>query len=82
MSKIHALHYLILGLVLFAGLVLLFMYQSRPELQFYIGLGMGISYFSWGIIHHHLLDDLHKKHVVEYGLLAILGIILLKIVLL
>ena len=79
--KQHFLHYLVLALELFAGLILLFMYQSQPKLQFYIGLGIAISYFSWGIIHHYLNKDLHKKHVVEYGLIAVLGVILLKIVL-
>lgn len=79
--RLHILHYLILLLVLLSGGLLLFMYAHRPYLQFYIGVGIAISYFAWGVIHHHLLEDLHRKHVVEYGMLAMLGIFLLKVVL-
>ena len=80
-QKVYIFHYLILALVLLAGLIFLFMYQSQPEIQLIIGAGLALSYFSWGILHHYLLEDLHKKHVVEYGLLAIFGVILLKIIL-
>lgn len=81
-NKINILHYLVLLLVLVAGLSLLLMYNNHPELQFFVGVGIAISYFSWGITHHYLIGDLHRKHVVEYGILAILGIILLKVALL
>jgi hypothetical protein len=81
-QKVNIFHYFILVIVLFAGLILLFTYKSQPNLQFYIGVGIAISYFSWGIVHHYLLEDLHRKHVVEYGLIAILGIVLLKMILL
>lgn len=80
-KKTHILHYLILGLVLLAGLILLFLYQNKPRLQFYIGFGLAVSYFSWGIIHHYLTEGLYKKHVVEYGMLAVLAVIMLKILL-
>lgn len=79
--KIHIFHYLILALVLAAGVLFLFMYQGKPQIQFYIGIGLAISYLSWGVIHHYLAEDLHKKHVVEYGLFALLGLFLLRIVL-
>jgi hypothetical protein len=81
-NKSHALHYAILALELLAGLLLLFIYRSQPNIQFYIGIGIATSYFLWGIAHHYLHEDLHRKHVIEYGLIAILGVILLKIILL
>jgi hypothetical protein len=80
-KNLHAFQYLILVLELFAGAILLLMYKSYPITQFYIGIGIAVSYFLWGIIHHHLHGDLHKKHMVEYGLIAVLGVLLLKIVL-
>lgn len=79
--KTNIFHYIILGLILLAGTALLFIYQAQQNTQFYIGLGITISYFLWGIIHHYLIGDLHRKHVVEYGLIAVLGIVLLRIIL-
>lgn len=81
-TKVNIFHYIILALVLLAGLLLLFMYQGKPETQFYIGVGLALSYFSWGMIHHYLDGDLHKKHVVEYSLISLLGLVLLRMVLL
>lgn len=79
---IHILHYLILALILSSGLFLLFIYNGRPSLQYYLGVGMAMSYFSWGIVHHYMQGDLHVKHMVEYGLIALFGVILLNRVLL
>jgi len=78
---IHILHYLILALILSSGLFLLFIYNGRPSLQYYLGAGMAMSYFSWGIVHHYMQGDLHVKHMVEYGLIALFGVILLNRVL-
>jgi len=81
-KQVSILHYLILAPILGSGVVLLMLYQGRPQLQYYLGVGMAISYFLWGMVHHYMLNDLHRKHMVEYGLIALFCIILLNRVLL
>jgi len=41
--------------------------------QMIIVLVAGLAYVLWGIIHHHVNDDLHLKVVVEYVLVAFLA---------
>jgi hypothetical protein len=41
--------------------------------QMIIVLVAGLAYVLWGIIHHHVNDDLHLKVVVEYVLVALLA---------
>jgi fatty acid desaturase len=41
--------------------------------QMIIVLTAGIAYVFWGIIHHHLNDDLHLKVLAEYVLVALLA---------
>lgn len=41
--------------------------------QMIIVLTAGIAYVLWGIIHHHVNDDLHLKVVAEYVLVALLA---------
>ena len=79
-EKTYLLHYLLLALILLSGLFLLLMCQGRAEIQLLLGIGMALSYFVWGIVHHFLMGDLHRKHVVEYALITILGIVLLAMI--
>jgi hypothetical protein len=41
--------------------------------QMIIVLVAGLAYVLWGIIHHHVNDDLHSKVVAEYILVALLA---------
>ena len=40
-----------------------------------IAVGVAGAYITWGIVHHHLHRDLHVSVVVEYILIASLGVI-------
>lgn len=83
-KHIHILHYLILALILGSGFFMLLFYQGRPQLQYYIGIGMAVSYFCWGVVHHYIMGDLRRKYtkyMVEYGLIALFSIFLLNKVL-
>lgn len=74
----HTLHYIILIIILSLAIVLFFAFAGNPQLQFYIALATSITYFLWGVIHHDLEGDLHPKIVVEYLLIALLAILLLR----
>ncbi|MBI2420538.1 MAG: hypothetical protein HYV38_00435, partial [Candidatus Levybacteria bacterium] len=36
----------------------------------------GFFYFLWGILHHYLNHDLIVKTVIEYALIAMLGVVI------
>lgn len=72
-TKSNLLHYsalvvmmnIIVGAYLFLGF--------NRTYQMIIVLTACIAYVFWGIIHHHLNDDLHLKVVAEYVLVALLA---------
>lgn len=70
----HLLYYASLIGILALGLILI--YSSSPDrnMQMLIVISMGISYTILGIVHHLLNHDLATKIVVEYILIAMLGI--------
>jgi hypothetical protein len=69
-------------IAILAGGVASFIYlNGNQSAQFIIGVVTAIAYFLWGIIHHLVNNDLHKKVVIEYALIGALAVILLSIVL-
>lgn len=78
----HLSHYLsLLGIVTASLLGLLYFSYDRG-FQAAIAVSFGISYVVWGIVHHHIHDDLHPKIVLEYVTTAALGTTVLLLVLL
>ena len=74
----HLLHYLILTVILFLAVILFFIFSGNRQYQFYTAIITSIIYLIWGIVHHYLEGDLHPKIVVEYLLIALLALILLR----
>lgn len=74
----HLLHYLILIIMLLFAVGAVFIFSGNPGTQFNIIILASSGYFVWGIVHHRLEGDLHAKIVVEYLLISIFAIILLK----
>jgi hypothetical protein len=75
------LHHLLLAFVLFIGALFLFLAESS-QIKFIIGCLMAVFYVAWSIVHHKLDGDLYGKNVIEYVLIAFLGIIILAGILL
>lgn len=79
MKRIHSSnwHYSILlaGLTVFGYLFL--HYTVNPTLSRAMAVMSGIYYFAWGVFHHILTKDLHVKIVLEYFVIALLGVLLL-----
>lgn len=73
----HLTHYLSLIGIIGVSLLGLLIFQYDKNFQTAICLSAGISYIAWGIIHHHIHDDLHIKVVLEYIASAALGVVVL-----
>jgi len=63
------------GLLLagFAGLII-FSYDKVFQLS--STLALVCSYIAWGIVHHHLHRDLRIETIIEYMVVAILGLVM------
>lgn len=80
--KKHIFEYLLL---LTAGVFFIFLlslFKGDRYSQFTIMVFFAAVYLLWGIIHHRIHRTLHVKIVIEYMLIAALGIFLLQILLL
>ncbi|MFH1863823.1 MAG: hypothetical protein ABIJ85_02870 [bacterium] len=71
----HLPHYLILFGILFAGLLGFFVFSYDRAFQVIIAIAVAVSYVFWGIMHHIIHKDFHISIVVEYLLVASLGLI-------
>lgn len=72
------MHYLTLFFIVFLGICLFYFFIGFPNKQFLIVIAAASAYFLWGMVHHLLEDDFHPKIVVEYLLIAILAVVLLR----
>lgn len=68
--------HLILGMILAVGVVLFFLFPPSQKRKIII-LFTSFSYILWGIWHSTRQDLLSVRVVLEYGLVAVLGAILL-----
>lgn len=71
-------HYASLILILLLGLIMFYLNIGFPNRQLLVIILISFFYVMWGIIHHFLQGDLHPKIVVEYILIAIIAIMLLR----
>ena len=74
------IHYLVLSLILlgaFIGLVTLRYHPLRP----WAIIATAAAYLIWGLVHHAILGTLHRKVVLEYLGLSVLGAIIIAVLL-
>lgn len=74
----HLYHYLLLIFIIMLGTVLFSLNAGNPQLQYRIVIFTSGLYFLWGVVHHRLEGDLHPKIVVEYLLISVLAVVLLR----
>lgn len=72
--KEHLFYYLSLLALLIGGLILIILSSPNRNLQMILLVGLSICYVLAGIIHHVLNHDLVGRIMVEYILVAGLGI--------
>ena len=73
-DKYRITHYLPLISVLLATLLGLFLFPYDKSMRVSLTVAMGISYVTWGIVHHHIHRDLNMEVALEYLLIAIFGV--------
>ena len=70
----HLPHYLLLFGILFAGFAGLTLFSYDRSFQLAVAIATGVAYVIWGIIHHAIHKDLHLETVIEYMVVATLGL--------
>jgi hypothetical protein len=73
----HITHYLSLIGLIGLGLVGLLAFHYDKVFQSAVAIGIGAGFVVWGIVHHHVYDNLHHKIVLEYIATALLGVTIL-----
>jgi multisubunit Na+/H+ antiporter MnhB subunit len=74
-------HTMALCIILGFSVIMFSLLQGKPDMQFMVGFIAALSYVMWGIIYHVIEHDLYPKVVVEYVLIAAIGLALLYTVL-
>ena len=73
-KHLHIGYYLSIIIMLFLGSLLVFAYRSDLQTQMIVVVMIGFFYVVLGLIHHRMQHDMHIKIVIEYILIATLGI--------
>lgn len=76
----HFSHYLSLIGVIIASLAGIIVFGYDKSFQTAIIISAGVSYVIWGIVHHHIHEDLNLKIILEYASAAGLGVVVLLVV--
>lgn len=77
-KRIFFYHYFTLALLLSVGFILFFISNGFPSRQILITSAVAFLYVFWGIIHHSIKGDLHPRIVIEYSLIALLSVIMVR----
>jgi len=72
-TRHNLIHYSVLVVMMNIAVGAFLFFGFDRIYQMIIVLAAGVGYVLWGIIHHHVNDDLHSKVVVEYILVALLA---------
>lgn len=74
----HLIWFIFLIIILAIGLWFFYIFAGFPDKQLFTVEIAAFLYFLWGIVYHFLEGDLHPKIVVEYLLIALLAVFLLR----
>jgi len=75
---LHLIHYIFLISILVSGLAIFVYLAPNPDKQFISVVITASLYFIWGLAHHHIEGDLHVKIMLEYLLISVLSIVVLR----
>ena len=75
--KRSVIHFLVLVAILASGIFTFIYVRPNTTLQLFVGIVTSIAYVIWGLIHHAVQKDLHRKIMVEYLLIGAIAIVLL-----
>lgn len=69
----HISHYIVLLIILMAGLIAMIGSGKSTLLHTIILIIISASYLVWGVIHHFIEKELHIEIVLEYLIFSLLG---------
>ncbi len=72
----HIQHYLPLLGILLAGAFGVYYFSYDRAFQAAITSAVAAGYVVWGVIHHYLHRDLHLSVIIEYIVVATLGLVI------
>jgi hypothetical protein len=72
----HSQHYVPLITILAAGILGFSLFTYDRLFQSVLLVAVAASYVVWGVVHHFIHDDLNYLVIIEYTVIAVLGVIL------
>ena len=72
----HMPHYLPLFGIFSFGLTAFSFFSYDRSFQAASAIAVAVAYVAWGVIHHYLHKDLHLSVVIEYLVVALLGLVI------
>ena len=72
----HLSHYVPLIAIILAGVFGFLIFSYDQAFQIMILIAVCISYVLWGVIHHKIHDDLSLFVIIEYLVIATLGLVI------
>ncbi|GEM_PF-431912 len=70
----HLPHYLPLIGIFTAGILAFWIFSYDKQFQAGVAISLAISHVIWGIVHHHIHQDLSLEIVLEYVAVALFGL--------
>lgn len=70
----HILYYVSLTAIFALGAFLIYSVSPNKQLQMLVFIAMAFFYVVWGVLHHFVNHEITSKIVVEYILIATLGV--------
>jgi hypothetical protein len=71
----HLPHYVPLAAIILAGVFGFLIFSYDQAFQIMILVAVSVSYVLWGVIHHKIHDDLSLFVIIEYLVIATLGLV-------
>ncbi len=77
MKKESIFHGGILCFILMGGVYMFYLTRGNIGTQLFVGFCTTVAYIFWGIIHHMIVGNLHRKIVIEYILIGAIALVLM-----
>lgn len=74
--RVHFWYYMVSLIIFCTGLVLIMSVSYSHKLQSVFVIMVAVLYFVWSLLHHYVHHELHYRVVLEYALMASLGVVL------
>lgn len=74
----YLIDYIILSVAVTVSVWLFYFYIGQTDVQYLTAKLLAVFYVIWGSIHHYHKGDFHVKIVIEYLVIALLSLIIIR----